>query len=77
MPTCPVNDGQSSCTIAHREHLWLLNPMSRQPLFLTSGLLCGLGDLTAGLLGLGHGLDDTNSDGLEKVSKSKSIKAIQ
>ena len=38
--------------------------MSHHPLFLTSGLLCGLGDLTPGLLGLGHSLDDTNSDGL-------------
>ena len=51
--------------------------MSHHPLFLTSGLLCGLGDLTAGLLGLGHGLDDTNSDGLEKISESKLINEEQ
>ena len=51
--------------------------MSHHPLFLTSGLLCGLGDLTAGLLGLGHSLDDTDSDGLQKVSKSKLIKDKQ
>ena len=48
--------------------------MSHHPLFLTSGLLCGLGDLAAGFLGLGHALDDTNSDGLDKVSISKLIK---
>ena len=72
MPTCPVSDDQSCCTIAHHEHLWLLNSVSYDPLFLTSGFLRGLGDLTAGLVGLGHGLDDADSDGLIKgVSKSK------
>lgn len=40
--------------------------MSHQPLFLTSGLLSGLGDLTARFLSLGHGLDDTDSNGLEQ-----------
>lgn len=40
--------------------------MSHNPLFLASGLLGGLGDLTAGFLGLDHGLDDTDSNGLEQ-----------
>lgn len=39
--------------------------MSHCPLFLASRLLGGLGDLTAGFLGLDHGLDDTDSNGLE------------
>lgn len=41
--------------------------MSNGPLFLASGLLSGLGDLAAGFLGLDHGLDDTDSNGLEWV----------
>lgn len=48
--------------------------MSHDPLFLASGLLCGLGDLAAGFLGLGHGLDNTDSDGLVMdVSKRKRL----
>lgn len=39
--------------------------MPHAPLFLTSGLLGGLGDFTAGFLSLGHGLDNTNSNGLK------------
>jgi len=42
-------------------------------LFLAS-LDGGLGDLAAGLVGLGNGLDDTNSDGLPHVSDSESTK---
>ena len=65
----PVDD-QSCCTIAHHKHLSLFNSMSHDPLFLTSGLLGGLGDLTAGFVGLGHGFDDTDSNGLQRdVSK--------
>lgn len=40
--------------------------MSHGPLFLTSGLLGGFGDLAAGFFGLGHGLDDTDSNGLKQ-----------
>ena len=42
-------------------------------LLLTGSLLGGLGDLTAGFLGLGHALDDTHSNGLNVlVSKDTS-----
>lgn len=51
--------------------------MSHDPLFLTSGLLGGLGDLTARFLGLGHGFDDTNSNGLQQViSKCSSYETL-
>lgn len=40
--------------------------MSHDPLFLSGGLLGSLGDLTAGFLGLDHGLDNTDSNGLEQ-----------
>ena len=70
MPICLMYDDQSRCTIAHNEHLLLFSSMSHDPLFLASGLLGGLGHLTAGFLGLGHGLDDADSNGLEQdVSK--------
>ena len=47
--------------------------MSCSSLLLTSSLLGGLGDLTAGFLGLGHALDDTHSNGLNVlVSKDAS-----
>lgn len=42
-------------------------------LFLAS-LLGGLGDLATSLVGLGDGLDDTDSDGLSHVSDGKSTK---
>ena len=48
--------------------------MSYGILFLASDLLGGLGDLTAGFLGLGHRLDDADSDGLE-IGVSKRMKA--
>ena len=38
--------------------------MSCNSLFLASGLLGRLCDFTAGFLGLGHALDDTDSNGL-------------
>ena len=38
--------------------------MSHGSLFLARGLLGGFGDFTAGFLGLGHGLDDTDSNSL-------------
>ena len=44
--------------------------MSHDPLFLASDLLGGLGDLTAGFLGLGNGFDDTDSNGLDKIDIS-------
>ena len=40
--------------------------MSHGPLFLAGGLLGSLGYLTSGFVGLGHGLDDTDSNGLEQ-----------
>ena len=67
MPICLMSDDQSCCTIAHHKHLSLFGSMSNGPLFLASGLLSGLGDLAAGFLGLDHGLDDTDSNGLEWV----------
>ena len=51
--------------------------MSHHPLFLAGGLLRGLGNLTAGFLGLGYGLDDTNSDGLEKDVSILKVKGIK
>lgn len=51
--------------------------MSHDPLFLAGGLLGGLGDLTTGFLGLSHGLDDTDSDGLKQdVSKPRGMGII-
>ena len=48
--------------------------MSPDPLFLASDLLGGFGDFAGGLLGLGHGLDDTDSNGLKtKLVKPKSL----
>ena len=41
-------------------------------LLLASGLLSGLSDLTAGLLGLGHALDNTDSNGLDNHDQRKS-----
>lgn len=66
MPICLMYKDQPSCTIAHHKHLSLFNSMSHDPLFLASDLLGGLGDLTAGFLGLGHGLDNTDSNGLKQ-----------
>ncbi len=48
--------------------------MSYDILFLASDLLGGLGDLTAGFLGLGHRLDNTDSNGLE-IGVSRRMKA--
>lgn len=57
---------QPSCTIAHRKHLSYLDFGSYSLLLLASNLLGGLGDLTAGFLGLDHALDDTDSHGLKQ-----------
>ena len=39
--------------------------MSHDPLFLTSGLLGGLGDLATCFINLGNGLDDTDGNSLD------------
>ena len=65
MPICLVFDHQPYCTIAHHKHLSRLNSMSHDPLFLTSGLLGGFGHLTTRFIGLDHGLDNTDGNGLD------------
>ena len=47
--------------------------MSHHPLLLTSGLLGGLGDLTACFVDLGHGLDDTDGNGLDVDVSERSV----
>ena len=73
MPIRLVFDDQPYRTIAHHKHLSRLNSMSHDPLFLTGGLLGGLSDLTTCFIDLGHGLDDTNGNGLDVDVSGRTI----